>query len=483
MGVFEDMSSFHNPMSSHAGIIERVRSLLAASEYPTAIAMLREQLEKTPRDPQVLRMLGYSLMLFDQSSEAVRHLEFADKLNPGDPDTLCDLAMLYRRLDRLGDAHKALDQILRVSPGNGRAVALKARVLQSRGQSEKAMGIVEQALEVSSRDPAIVMIYGTLARELKRQGPAIDLIRATLEDSSIERVRRSELLFSLGHLLDSVGEYDDAFAAFDTANKMTDPGKAVDFDMHLGRWSKDAVEGLAVQPIDGSRCVLVVGMPRSGTTLTEQVIGAHPQAGGVGESPIMNEIFGSKGPEDLSDEILASGGKRYLASLKSAYPDPKILRVIDKMPENYLFLGPITRMLPGASIVHCTRDARDTCLSIYFQRFGPGLRYANDLAICAEQYLGYLKTMEHWGEVLDAPIFESRYEELTADPEPRVQAMLDHIGLEFNKACLEHHKSKSSVHTASAGQVRQPLYKTSRQRWKNYEKHLGPMLEVLGDVE
>ena len=483
MGVFEDMSSFHNPMSSHAGIIERVRSLLAASEYPTAIAMLREQLEKTPRDPQVLRMLGYSLMLFDQSSEAVRHLEFADKLNPGDPDTLCDLAMLYRRLDRLGDAHKALDQILRVSPGNGRAVALKARVLQSRGQSEKAMGIVEQALEVSSRDPAIVMIYGTLARELKRQGPAIDLIRATLEDSSIERVRRSELLFSLGHLLDSVGEYDDAFAAFDTANKMTDPGKAVDFDMHLGRWSKDAVEGLALQPIDGSRCVLVVGMPRSGTTLTEQVIGAHPQAGGVGESPIMNEIFGSKGPEDLSDEILASGGKRYLASLKSAYPDPKILRVIDKMPENYLFLGPITRMLPGASIVHCTRDARDTCLSIYFQRFGPGLRYANDLAICAEQYLGYLKTMEHWGEVLDAPIFESRYEELTADPEPRVRAMLDHIGLEFNKACLEHHKSKSSVHTASAGQVRQPLYKTSRQRWKNYEKPLGPMLEVLGDVE
>jgi len=469
-------------MSSHAGMIERVRSLLSANEYSPAIVLLREALERTPKDPQILRMLGYSLMLFDHSTEAVRHLEFASKLSPGDPDTLCDLAMVYRRLDRLGDAHKALDQVLGPDPANGRAVALKARVLQARGQSKQAMVIVENALAIS-KDPSIVMIYGTLARELKQQGPAIDLIRESLDNPGLERVRRSELLFSLGHLLDSVGEYDDAFGAFDVANKMTDPGQPVDFDLHLGRWTKEAVEGFAVQPIDGSRSVLVVGMPRSGTTLTEQVLGAHPEAGGVGESPVINEILGSKGPEDLCDDDLAAGGARYLESLAEVFPDPKIRRVVDKMPENYLFLGPIMRMLPGASIVHCRRSARDTCLSIYFQRFGPALRYANDLNACATQYLGYLRAIEHWAGILDVPIFESRYEELTADPETRVRAMLDHVGLGFHKSCLEHHKSKSSVHTASAGQVRQPLYKTSQARWKNYEKHLGPMLEVFGDID
>jgi len=476
------MSSFSSPMSSRDGMIQRVRSLLAASEYDTAAVLLRETLEKTPRDSEMLRMLGYTLMLFDHSAEAVRHLEFAAKLNPGHPDTLCDLAMVYRRLDRLGDAHKALDEVLKGNPGNGRAVTLKARVLQARGQSEKAMTIVEQALMIS-KDPSIVMIYGTLARELKRQGDAIDLIRTTLENPMVERVRRSELLFSLGHLLDSVGEYDDAFGAFETANKMTDPGEPMDFDSHLGAWTKEAVEGLAVQPVDGSRCVLVVGMPRSGTTLTEQVLGSHPLAGGVGESPVLNEILGSRVPKDLTDADLAAGAERYLGSLHEAYPDRKIVRVIDKMPENYLFLGPISRMLPGVKFVHCRRDARDICLSIYFQRFGPGLQYAHDLETCAQQYLGYQRAMEHWAGILDEPVFESRYEELTGDPEGRIRAMVDYVGLEFDRACLEHHKSKSSVHTASAGQVRQPLYKTSRQRWKNYEKHLGPMLEVLGDVE
>lgn len=469
-------------MGLQAKTIQSVRTLLDAQQYEPAIVLLREALASTPTDAMVLRMLGYALMLFDNCSEAMRHLEFSNKLNPGDPDTLCDLAMVYRRLDRVGDAHKALDQVLSVHPGHGRAVTLKARVLQARGQSPKAMEIVKKAMSVSD-DATIVMIYGALARELKEQGPAIDAIREVLKNPTLDRIRRSELLFSLGHLLDSVGEYDDAFKAFETANKMTDPGKPVDFDRHLGAWTREAVEGFAVQPIDASRSVLVVGMPRSGTTLTEQVLMAHPEAGSVGESAVMNEVLGSKMPADLSDEDLAEGGRKYLGSLDKAYPSKKIVRVVDKMPENYLFLGPISRMLPGASIVHCRRDARDTCLSIYFQRFGPALRYAHDLGTCAAQYLGYLRTIEHWSGMLDVPIFESRYEELTGDPEPRIRAMLDHVGLGFHKSCLEHHKNKSSVHTASAGQVRQPLYKSSRQRWKNYEKHLGPMLEVLGDVE
>ena len=475
------MSAFNpGPMTTQAKTIQSARALLDANQYDTAIPLLREALEREPRNAAILRMLGYALVLVDMTPEGIRHLELSSKLNPSDPDVWCDLSMGLRRMDRLGEAHRALDRVLKENPGYGRAVALKGRLLQSRGQSEKAMEMVEQALE-HNKDATIQIIYGNLARELKKQGPAIDMIRATLKDPNLIRPKRTELYFALGHLLDSVGEYDDAFAAFDAGNKMTAAGESADFDGLLDMWSKEDIANAPRASQDASRVVLVVGMPRSGTTLTEQILGSHPNAMGIGERGELGDLGAGKRATDFDAALVESSASVYQSMIAKAAGDPKAKRVIDKMPENYFFLGAASFLLPGAHVINCTRDPRDTCLSIYFQRFGPAMRYANDLKAIAEQYLGYLRVMDHWRGALDMTIHDSSYEALTGDPEPNVRALLDHIGLKFDKACLEHHKSKSSVHTASAGQVRQPVYTSSQERWKRYEKHLGPMLEVFGD--
>jgi tetratricopeptide (TPR) repeat protein len=475
------MSAF-NPgvMTTQAKTIQSARALLDASQYDTAIPLLREAVEREPRNALLLRMLGYALVLVDKTPEGLRHLELSSKLNPSDPDVWCDMSMGLRRMDRLGEAHQALDKVLKDHPGYPRAVALKGRLLQSRGQSDKAMAFVEEMLE-HNQDPTIQIIYGNLARELKRQGPAIDMIRATLDDPKLVRPMRTELYFALGHLLDSVGEYDDAFRAFDAGNKMTAAGEPADFDGFLSMWTKEDIAKAPRAEQDASRVVLVVGMPRSGTTLTEQILGAHPKAEGIGERGELGDLCTHKRATDFDAALVAQCAGAYHAMIRETVRDPRSARVVDKMPENYFFLGGASFLLPGAHVINCTRDPRDTCLSIYFQRFGPAMRYANDLKAVAQQYLGYLRVMDHWREALDLTIHDSSYEALTADPEPNVRALLDHIGLGFDKACLEHHKSKSSVHTASAGQVRQPVYTSSQQRWKRYEKHLGPMLEVFGD--
>jgi len=461
--------------------LDACRNLIDSGQHAQAIPMLREMLASDPRSPHVLRMLGHTLILHDKCAEGVRHLELAAKVSPNDPELKCDLAFGLARLEKLGAAHRALDAVLDKDPTHGRSVSLKARLLQSRAQSDKGMEVVRRALE-SSRHPAIVVTFGVLARELKEYGPAIDLVRETLERPDLQRTNRRDLLFTLGHLLDARGDYDDAFAAFHSANRMSDPGEPQDFEKITQSCTRAALDSVPLSGIDASRAVLVVGMPRSGTTLTEQIIGAHPEAAGVGESPALGEIVRTKKLEEMDRADVEQGARRYLDAIGAASPDPSARRVVDKMPGNAAYLGVVERMLPGASVIHCVRDPRDTCLSIYFQNFGPTVRYANDLRACAEQHVRHDRLMAYWRETLNITILDSVYEDLTRDPEPGVRALLDHAGLAFHKASMEHHKSRSSVQTASIGQVRRPVYTTSTARWKRYEKHLGPMLEVLGDL-
>ncbi len=468
-------------MSLRGHTLGKCAELIQSGQYDVAITLLREMLAKNPSDPSVLHMLGMSLASVDHPREAIRHLKFASQLDSGNPEVFCTLAMAHRKLNQVRDAHQALDKALAIDPTHARAISVKSLLFQSSGQPEKALALISSAM-VNDKDASLAVHFGQIARQLKRYSEGIDVVNAALERSEILKDRREELNYVLGHLYDAQGEYDRAFACFQRGNIMGGVEDADRIDAHLNKFRPEILDAMPVADVDASRAVFIVGMPRSGTTLTEQVIASHPQAGGVGESPVINEIVHAQPTDGLTQKIADDHAKRYIKMMDDAYPDPKILRVCDKMPENYLFLGTMSKILPGAHYIHCVRDARDTCLSIYFQRFGARLQYARDLVTCANQYLGYLKTMEYWRENLDINILDSRYEELTAEPQERVTALLEHIGLEFHPACLEHHKNKQAVHTASLGQVRSPIYKSSQQRWKNYEKHLGPMLEILDGV-
>jgi len=481
------MSQFNTPgagmsvQTAYDKTVANCRNLVDGGQYDAAIALLREVLKQSPCDVQVLRMLGHSLMMIDSPAEAIRNLTFAAKLAPTNPDMHCDLASALCRVDELGKAHQAADKALKLMPHYARAVMVKARLLQSHGQSQRAYELIHETF-VTEMDPTLLGIYGQLCRELKHTNEGIDALRRGLAMPGNTRVTRQNILFALGHLLDQIGEYDEAFDCFAKGNAMSEESTCLDLDKYLERWDLEKFAKVPTSDVDGSRAVFIVGMPRSGTTLTEQIIASHPSAGGVGESQTMDGLTRSHELVDFDQSYVNSAGRAYLGMLERNFPDPSIKRVCDKMPENFYFGGFISRILPGSHVIHCKRDPIDTCLSIYFQRFGPRLVYAADLEICAKQYIIYTKVMEHVSRGMGVELHDAVYEQTTAHPEESIRAMLEFIGLPFDQACMEFHKSKKSVHTASAAQIRQPMYTTSTHRWKNYEKHIAPLIEALSPL-
>jgi tetratricopeptide (TPR) repeat protein len=466
----------------------RAANLINAGQRELAIVLLRDLLRQQPKDVQVLHMLAISLQgnedmaVKSREPENLRLIRFAAQLAPGNPEVLTDYAMICRSTGQIRDAFRVIDQALALNPTHTRAVMFKARMLQGANKIDEAVELIRTARAANS-DPLLAVCLADLFLHRKMHPQGIAAAKPVFDDPAVPTNRRIEAAFLLGHLHDALGEYDTAFGYFQTGNTMQGPEPASDFDRHIAQWSRERVDAIPPSGEDGTQAVLVIGMPRSGTTLTEMILAAHPKISGVGESSLLNRLAHRNTVDRLTDKALIQGyAREYLEMLRSCSPDPGAARIVDKMPENFIYLALAARMLPGMHVVHCRRDARDTCLSIYFQQFGPWIRYAKSLESVADQYRGYLRLMDHWRDILDITIHDSAYEELTADPEPQIRAMLGHIGMPFHPACLEHHKSRGSVNTASISQVRRPIYQTSRERWRNYEKHIGPLLERLEGV-
>jgi len=236
--------------------------------------------------------------------------------------------------------------------------------------------------------------------------------------------------------------------------------------------------------------VFVLGMPRSGTTLTEQIIASHPDVHGAGE---LRELMGvvqdieSGGmvafPENLQGltaQHVARWGQEYVARVAKRAPHAK--RITDKMPANYLAMGLIPLMLPNAKIIHVKRNPVDTCVSCFTRLFNRHQDATYDLFELGRHYANYGRLMQHWHRVLPAGSFiEVQYEDIVADMEGQARRLIDHVGLPWNDACLAFHENKRSIRTASVTQVRQPIYGSSVERWRNYERFLGPLLEGLAE--
>ncbi len=241
---------------------------------------------------------------------------------------------------------------------------------------------------------------------------------------------------------------------------------------------------------DSDRPIFIIGMPRSGTTLIEQIIASHPDVAGAGElidvdllTTALTRIYPESGgypgcASKLDKNVAAELADSYLGRLLSL--SKSAARVIDKMPMNYLHLGLLAVLFPSAHIIHCRREPMDVCLSCYFQYFAPQLSYSFGLEDLGFAYRRYERLMMHWRKVLPVPVFDVQYEELVSNQESVSRKLIDFCGLEWNTSCLAFNESKRLVKTASSWQVRQPIYATSIGRWKRYEKHLTPLKEALG---
>lgn len=367
-----------------------------------------------------------------------------------------------------------------------------ALVLQAKGNIENAEASCRTALEL---DPNFAEGYQTLANMVKFTDP--DPIAKKIDDliksGSYQDRDRCFLHFAAGKIYDDVGEYDQAFEHFSQGNihkhAVFDPDEndartnylIATFDTAFFDARKDVGD-------DSQAPIFIVGMPRSGTSLVEQIIAAHPDVIGAGEvtfiQTIANMLYHFNGAAHLSEGLpqvpnseFANAAGQYLGRItKDA---PKAIRITDKTPLNALHLGLISVLFPKAKIIHCRRDPVDTCLSNYFQNFGNEHFYTCDLAHVGHFHRTYDRIMEHWSKVLPSPIFQIQYEDLIKDQDKYSRELVDFCELDWDDACTDFHTADRNVLTASSWQVRQPIYKTSVERWRRYEKHLGPLLKAL----
>ncbi|OYV75767.1 MAG: hypothetical protein B7Z74_00910 [Deltaproteobacteria bacterium 21-66-5] len=351
-------------------------------------------------------------------------------------------------------------------------------------------------MDQGDRSADTLEVYVALCRDADARGEAVALIRGQLAVGELPGDGRTRLLFRLGQLHDKKGYYDEAFAAWEEANQ----GVAIRFDREAHRRFVDALieafsrEAFARLPRSGCMApgpVFIVGMPRSGTSLVEQILASHRQVHGAGELPWIPRLAESltaasggartfpDGVQTAAMAVLERFAQEYLRLSQSGAGAARY--VTDKLPVNCLYLGLIALLFPGARIVHCARDPRDTALSLYSQYFGLRLPFAYRLGDIAVFYREYRRLMRHWAQVLPLPLHTVRYEELARDPEPVIRGLLAFLDLDWEPGCREPHRSGRVIATASYEQVRAPIHAGAVDRWRHYETHLGGLFAALGD--
>ncbi|MBV9249961.1 MAG: sulfotransferase [Acetobacteraceae bacterium] len=370
------------------------------------------------------------------------------------------------------------------------------------GNNLSALGRFREAIECHKRALALDPDHADASRGMVAAGERIEnqqeleRLREAVEDDSLDVHQRISAGFALGTLLDKAGSYEEAFERFATANRLVraeslNEGKGFDIAELRARvdW---LIETFSPDLFERTRCwgnpseipVFIVGMPRSGTTLAEQIVASHGQAFGMGERKDIGRITvllkadrqGLYAPE-WDPALVRQHADDDLARLTAAAGGA--LRVADKMPDNVLWLGLIALLYPRSRVVVCRRDLRDVGLSCYFQAFNAGLSWSNDLGDCAARALEIERLLRHWRAVLPLPMLELRYESLVADLEGETRRLLDFLGLPWDPSCLAFYQTERQIMTASLWQVRQPLYTSSVGRWRHYEKWLAPLLDGL----
>lgn len=380
------------------------------------------------------------------------------------------------------------------------AIAGIAMILERRKRYDEAYNLISPFL-AEPVNPRVAQALGNIARKLNMTGKAKVLLRNALSHDDIKTEIKYEIEFLLGKLYDADDDFNDAFKYYQAGNetfRSMHHGQTSSYRVDQDRqymeliksvFSKEFFETQVRSDCLSEKPVFVVGMPRSGTTLTESIISSHPLAFAGGEMPDISEIrkaievdTGRAFPEAMlhvPKQGLNKYADRYLKSLDLKNKDA--LRVVDKMPHNFLLLGIIALLYPNAHIIHIQRYPIDNCLSIYFQRFNLSHTYATSLKDLGEYYRSYFDLMAHWNEVLPTPILNIRYDELVVNQEAMTRKMIDFCGLDWDERCLTFHKSTRDVGTPSYDQVNQPMYDKSSGRWKNYEKHIGELIKSLQD--
>ena len=450
-------------------------------------------------DPESVEIYYALAKLLEEGNEIDAALEVYQKILSIEPDYQ-DVKIHYARCllknNQVSDAEKEVSKILKNNPDNFNAQVILGNIYRIKGNFSEAETIYEKILKVDKYFNSALVGLASCRKFTDKND---DYIKVLYE--AVTR-RKSALTYNaLGKIHNDLGEFDLAFDAYDKANDIKnrkadfDPEKHTAYvDAIISIFTKEFIERLQPHGNPSELPVFIIGTPRSGTTLTEQIISSHPKVKGAGELKYIDVLAKNKEhrlitdkkyperiaylmPEDIQNE---SG--IYLNKIQNYKEQDNILRITDKMPGNFFYLGYILILFPRARIIHCRRNPLDSCLSMYFQFFQEGHQYSFNLANLGHWYKDYVRLMQHWSKIFGDHILDVDYDMTVNDTETTARTLIKFCGLEWDEKCLEFHKQDRQIHTASQWQVRQPIYKTSLERWKRYDKHIGVLKKILAGL-
>ncbi len=462
-------------------------ALFNLGRYTEAEPLLRKAVELDPNNYEFLGALGTFLRAFGRAAESESMLRRALKLNPKFVDARASLGETLLQRGRLRDAKARFEKVLKSEPRHVQALLGTAKIAQMEGRFEDAAAIYRRVLAMRPKNPQALAGLPAISKMTAADSDWLKTVEETAA-GGIACLEESDLRFAIGKYYDDVEDYPRAFESYKRANELRKaaaepylPAERTGFvDSMIRGYTRDAI-AQAVGGSDSVKPIFIVGMARSGTSLTEQIIASHPAVRGAGELAFWSETA-QKNEEAIKRGVLDEATRKQLAEdyLRVLAEDaPGAERVIDKAPFNSDFLGVIHSVFPKARIIYMQRDPVDTCLSCYFQSFALSINFTMDLADLAQYYREHQRLMAHWRAVLPAgTVLDVPYEGLIADPNLWTRKSLDFLGLEWDDRCLDFTKTRRAVSTASSWQVRQKIYKTSVARWRHYEKFIGPLLKL-----
>jgi tetratricopeptide (TPR) repeat protein len=469
---------------------------MRAKQWGDAEALLERALEIAPDFHQGWNDLGLARQEQDKTEAAIVAFQRVIQLEPHRPagyvsvGTVC--AMIGQHDESMDMFRKALEK----DPTNFGALSGMGHVLKTVGMQDEAIASYRECIK---QNPDHGETWWSMAnlKTFRFEDADIDnMLKRAARESLIEE-QRTNFHFALGKAFEDKEDFDGAFEQYSLGNENRreretyDPVQTVDLhDKFIETFSKEFLDERLGSGCQSNAPILIVGLPRSGSTLIEQILASHPDVEGTHELPDLGRVARSVGLQRddrkayprvmpfLSDEELSDLGEEYLRRTERHREAGKP-RFTDKLPNNFVHVGFLSLVLPNARIINAKRHPLDSCLGSFKQLFARGQPFTYDQFELAEFYIEYQRIMDHWHEVLPGKVLDVQYENVVDDLETQVRRILEYCELPWNDACLRFYENERAVKTASSEQVRKPIYSTSKHLWRRYEKHLGPMIEIL----
>lgn len=485
---------------AHVGALCGLAGVSLEADHPEdSERLLRHALRQSAYDPLIYRALAPTLVRLGKLTEASGAAEHLRRLEPANPQSWVTTASVAIRMLRQEEALDAYERAIRLEPSEVGLHLSLGHVQKTLGRRPESESSYKHVLTMK---PDSGEAYWSLAdlKNYRFTDQEVANLQRFLAGEGGERSNRALLHFALGKALEQRAQYPEAFRHYSEGNRLRRAEAPFDIDGFERRCARIRSyfdrsffarhSGTGVPLPDP---IFIVGLPRSGSTLLEQILASHSMVDGTMELPNILNIVANLDDRDLrlrqgypetleqmSSRTFGELGQRYLeetAPLRAGR-----IRFTDKMPNNFSHIGLIHAMLPRATIIDARRNPMDTCFSAYKQHFAAGQTFSNDLQHLGRYYRCYLELMDHWDAVLPGKVLRVQYEHMVRDPEGVIRKVLAHCGLPFETGCLSFHSTRRSVRTSSAEQVRQPIYTSSLAHWRNFESQLQPLRAALGNA-